>query len=265
MSAKLTREGLKTRIQSYLGNGGLFNPEMMEHEKVRDLILDCREIITALEQELAATKVGVRMTEALIKRVDELEQLVSVKEAILVDDLEQINRLQQQLSAEQKKREEAERIWHQNERANAEIDQHRCVLMKENEQLQHRLDQAEVKNAELREAVTRLSDKISLLFSNAREIKSTHGQVIGVESHRAEFTGFFMGEVTDLFNKALSSTPDVGQWVRKEDLKPTFAALEAGLKLAENCSLNPTAYENEIKREILRLKSLITPQKEKEK
>jgi len=34
-----------SRIQSYLGNGGLFNPEMMEHDKVRDLIIDCREYI----------------------------------------------------------------------------------------------------------------------------------------------------------------------------------------------------------------------------
>jgi len=34
------------RIQSYLENGGMFNPELMEHEKVRKLLLDCREYIT---------------------------------------------------------------------------------------------------------------------------------------------------------------------------------------------------------------------------
>jgi hypothetical protein len=28
------------RIQEYLGNGGLFNPELMDHEKVRDLLMD---------------------------------------------------------------------------------------------------------------------------------------------------------------------------------------------------------------------------------
>jgi hypothetical protein len=33
------------RIQNYLGNGGLFNPEMMEHDKVRDLMMDCRDLI----------------------------------------------------------------------------------------------------------------------------------------------------------------------------------------------------------------------------
>lgn len=36
------------RIQQYLSNGGLFNPELMEHDKVRDLIRDCREEITQL-------------------------------------------------------------------------------------------------------------------------------------------------------------------------------------------------------------------------
>lgn len=30
---------LRERIRSYLGNGGLFNPEYMEHDKVRDLIM----------------------------------------------------------------------------------------------------------------------------------------------------------------------------------------------------------------------------------
>lgn len=36
------RDDLLARIQSYLGNGGFFNPEMMEHDKVRDLIMDVR-------------------------------------------------------------------------------------------------------------------------------------------------------------------------------------------------------------------------------
>jgi hypothetical protein len=37
-------------IQSYLGNGGLFNPEMMDHDKVRDLIMDCRTEIERLQK-----------------------------------------------------------------------------------------------------------------------------------------------------------------------------------------------------------------------
>jgi hypothetical protein len=42
---EIKREDLLSRIQSYLGNGGLFNPECMEHNKVRDLIMDCNEFL----------------------------------------------------------------------------------------------------------------------------------------------------------------------------------------------------------------------------
>lgn len=40
----------RERINNYLGNGGLFNPELMEHQKVRDLLLDCREEIMDLQR-----------------------------------------------------------------------------------------------------------------------------------------------------------------------------------------------------------------------
>lgn len=43
-----TPQELLYRIQDYLVSGGLFNPEMMEHEKVRNLIMDCRELLTAM-------------------------------------------------------------------------------------------------------------------------------------------------------------------------------------------------------------------------
>lgn len=42
---EISRQDLLNRIQSYFGNGGLFNPEYMEHDKVRDLIMDCGEYI----------------------------------------------------------------------------------------------------------------------------------------------------------------------------------------------------------------------------
>ncbi len=41
--ARLAR--LREGIRSYLGNGGLFNPECMEHEKVRDLLMDIADAI----------------------------------------------------------------------------------------------------------------------------------------------------------------------------------------------------------------------------
>ena len=39
----------RERINDYLSCGGLFNPELMEHEKVRALLLDCREEIMDLQ------------------------------------------------------------------------------------------------------------------------------------------------------------------------------------------------------------------------
>jgi|694.fasta_scaffold30562_11 hypothetical protein len=38
------------RITNYLAAGGLVNPELMEHEKVRDLLIDCRDELAKPEQ-----------------------------------------------------------------------------------------------------------------------------------------------------------------------------------------------------------------------
>lgn len=38
-------------IAEYLSMGGLFNPEMMEHDTVRNLIIECRAEITRLRTE----------------------------------------------------------------------------------------------------------------------------------------------------------------------------------------------------------------------
>ena len=36
---------LSDRITEYLFNGGLFNPELANHFAVRDLLMECREIL----------------------------------------------------------------------------------------------------------------------------------------------------------------------------------------------------------------------------
>lgn len=41
------------RITNYLSAGGLFNPELMDHAKVRDLIIYCRVELERLEARLA--------------------------------------------------------------------------------------------------------------------------------------------------------------------------------------------------------------------
>ena len=54
----IQKNELKTleRIKNYLGSGGLFNPELMEHAKVRDLIMDCREKIQSRDAEILELK-----------------------------------------------------------------------------------------------------------------------------------------------------------------------------------------------------------------
>lgn len=51
-----TNEYIQFQIADYLSNGGLFNPEMMEHEKVRDLIIDCRDLVESQQREIEELK-----------------------------------------------------------------------------------------------------------------------------------------------------------------------------------------------------------------
>jgi len=41
---------LLQRIQNYLEMGGLWNPECMEHDKVRELIMDVRSYLVMVEE-----------------------------------------------------------------------------------------------------------------------------------------------------------------------------------------------------------------------
>ena len=46
------------RITEYLSKGGLFNPELMDHEAVRDLLIDARDVIEIMERERRAPDVS---------------------------------------------------------------------------------------------------------------------------------------------------------------------------------------------------------------
>lgn len=50
------------RIKQYLSAGGLFNPELMEHEKVRDLLIACREELLARRHSPDAEPSKPRLT-----------------------------------------------------------------------------------------------------------------------------------------------------------------------------------------------------------
>ena len=39
------RQQLIKRITAYLFNGGMFNPELANHIAVRDLLIECREVL----------------------------------------------------------------------------------------------------------------------------------------------------------------------------------------------------------------------------
>lgn len=43
----------KLNIQDYLSGGGLFNPEMANHNEVRDLIIKLRTLIEKIEERLS--------------------------------------------------------------------------------------------------------------------------------------------------------------------------------------------------------------------
>lgn len=41
------------RVTEYLSNGGLFNPELMDHEAVRNMLIDARDVIEITAREKA--------------------------------------------------------------------------------------------------------------------------------------------------------------------------------------------------------------------
>jgi hypothetical protein len=47
------RTDLPARITEYLATGGLFNPELANHDMVRDLMIECRDALEAARQNLA--------------------------------------------------------------------------------------------------------------------------------------------------------------------------------------------------------------------
>jgi len=46
-----TRDKLCAKITQYLEVGGLFNPELMDSEKVRDVLMECREALLKLPSD----------------------------------------------------------------------------------------------------------------------------------------------------------------------------------------------------------------------
>lgn len=45
---------LPARITEYLSAGGLWNPELMDHQEVRDMLIDARDVIEIAERSTSA-------------------------------------------------------------------------------------------------------------------------------------------------------------------------------------------------------------------
>ena len=56
MTDKQDTPSVAERITAYLSTGGLFNPELANHDAVRDLLIDARAELTALRAKLAAER-----------------------------------------------------------------------------------------------------------------------------------------------------------------------------------------------------------------
>lgn len=68
------------RITEYLSLGGLFNPELMDHQKVRQLLIDCRADLTTTREQL---ELRITALSIMTPWVDELEkQLKVAREAL---------------------------------------------------------------------------------------------------------------------------------------------------------------------------------------
>ena len=64
------RRDIVLRITEYLSNGGLFNPELMPHSDVRDLLLACRDEIIAARAcaEMMLQGTGQKICESMAMR-----------------------------------------------------------------------------------------------------------------------------------------------------------------------------------------------------
>ena len=62
---KLTPDEAVAMVAEYLQLGGLLNPDLMEHDKVRDMVRGLRDCVVELQSDLHAAKlVGEAMSES---------------------------------------------------------------------------------------------------------------------------------------------------------------------------------------------------------
>lgn len=51
---------IEDKVKEYLQNGGLFNPELMDHKEVRDLLIQCNEELKLVKECFLNTRERLR-------------------------------------------------------------------------------------------------------------------------------------------------------------------------------------------------------------
>lgn len=68
------------RCSNYLSSGGLFNPELADHNAVRDLVINCRDEIERLREDLDLTQKIARIEiDAKIRYAWALSEIIRLK------------------------------------------------------------------------------------------------------------------------------------------------------------------------------------------
>jgi hypothetical protein len=62
-----SKPSVDERITQYLSTGGLFNPELADHNAVRDLLIDARDAIRSLSVDATEAKYEIEHLRSLLK------------------------------------------------------------------------------------------------------------------------------------------------------------------------------------------------------
>lgn len=83
-----TGEGVEDRISAYLSGGGLWNPELANHDAVRDLLIDARAEVQRLRGVVEELRALVRHAAAQAETDEEERDILRRYDAITIPNPE---------------------------------------------------------------------------------------------------------------------------------------------------------------------------------
>jgi hypothetical protein len=75
------------KITEYLSNGGYFNPELMEHDKVRDLLMDVREQLAVYAKAIMDKDAEIKKLTRMLNEAIDAHLTVEIENSRLRDML----------------------------------------------------------------------------------------------------------------------------------------------------------------------------------